>query len=352
MKLFLDYLNKIKFHILLIIFPTIFTGIIFFLYQLSPEPVLYVALLWLLAGLTACMTGFSNYRKKLQQLTLIATAPDINLSRMDTPSDQIESLQQDIMHRLNQMRMNVETAGQKSLEEMTDYYTMWAHQIKTPICALRLLLREEPEENRESGAQLFRIEPYVEMVLGYLRTEDMSADLKLTRCSLDRIIREQIHKYAGIFVSKKLSLSYEGTDAIVLTDEKWLGFVIGQILSNALKYTRTGGIEIWLEDERGNRVSENPNLKQNTAPGICNTAPATLVIADSGIGIQPEDLPRIFEKGYTGVNGREDNRATGIGLYLSRKILRKLGHEITVDSQVDKGTEVRMSLWKKDLEMY
>ena len=91
MKLFLDYLNKIKFHILLMIFPTIFTGIIFFLYQLSPEPVLYVALLWLLAGLTACMTGFSNYRKKLQQLTLVATAPDINLSRMDTPSDQIES---------------------------------------------------------------------------------------------------------------------------------------------------------------------------------------------------------------------------------------------------------------------
>ena len=352
MKLFLDYLNRIKFHILLMIFPTIFTGIIFFLYQLSPEPVLYVALLWLLAGLTACMTGFSNYRKKLQQLTLVATAPDVNLSRMDTPSDQIESLQQDIMHRLNQMRMNVETAGRKSLEEMTDYYTMWAHQIKTPIFALRLLLREEPEENRESLAQLFRIEQYVEMVLGYLRTEDMSADLKLTRCSLDRIIREQIHKYAGIFVSKKLSLSYEGTDAIVLTDEKWLGFVIGQILSNALKYTRTGGIEIWLEDERGNRVSENPNLKQNTAPGICNTAPATLVIADSGIGIQPEDLPRIFEKGYTGVNGREDNRATGIGLYLSRKILRKLGHEITVDSQVDKGTEVRMRLWKKDLEMY
>ena len=123
MKLFLDYLNKIKFHILLMIFPTIFTGIIFFLYQLSPEPVLYVALLWLLAGLTACMTGFSNYRKKLQQLTLVATAPDINLSRMDTPSDQIESLQQDIMHRLNQMRMNVKTAGQKSLEEMTDYRT-------------------------------------------------------------------------------------------------------------------------------------------------------------------------------------------------------------------------------------
>lgn len=267
-------------------------------------------------------------------------------------TDEVELLYRDIIRKLDGMRMGAETERQRSLEEMTDYYTMWAHRSRRRFFALRLLLREEPEENRESGAQLFRIEQYVEMVLGYLRTEDMSADLKLTRCSLDWIIREQIHKYAGIFVSKKLSLSYEGTDAIVLTDEKWLGFVIGQILSNALKYTRTGGIEIWLEDERGNRVSENPNLKQNTAPGICNTAPATLVIADSGIGIQPEDLPRIFEKGYTGVNGREDNRATGIGLYLSRKILRKLGHEITVDSQVDKGTEVRMSLWKKDLEMY
>ena len=227
MKLFLDYLNKIKFHILLMIFPTIFTGIIFFLYQLSPEPVLYVALLWLLAGLTACMTGFSNYRKKLQQLTLVATAPDINLSRMDTPSDQIESLQQDIMHRLNQMRMNVETAGRKSLEEMTDYYTMWAHQIKTPIFALRLLLQENPSANKEALAELFKIEQYVEMVLGYLRTEDMSSDLTLSCCSLDSVIRDQIHKYAGIFVSRKLSLTYEGISENVLTDEKWLEFVIG-----------------------------------------------------------------------------------------------------------------------------
>ena len=252
--------------------------------------------------------------------------------------DEVELLYREIIRKLDGMRMEVETDRHRSLEEMTDYYTMWAHQIKTPIFALRLLLQEEPERNRESLAQLFRIEQYVEMVLGYLRTEDMSADLKLARSSLDRIIREQIHKYAGIFVAKKLSLSYEGTDATVLTDEKWLGFVIGQILSNALKYTRTGGIEIWLEDERGNRTS--------------NTAPAILVIADTGIGIQAEDLPRIFEKGYTGVNGREDNRATGIGLYLSRKILKKLGHEITVDSQVDKGTEVRLSLWKKELDMY
>ena len=346
MKLFLDYLNKIKFHILLMIFPTIFTGIIFFLYQLSPEPVLYVALLWLLAGLTACMTGFSNYRKKLQQLTLIATAPDINLSRMDTPSDQIESLQQDIMHRLNQMRMNVETADQKSLEEMTDYYTMWAHQIKTPIFALRLLLQENPSTNKEALAELFKIEQYVEMVLGYLRTEDMSSDLTLSCCSLDSVIRDQIHKYAGIFVSRKLSLTYDGISESVLTDEKWLGFVIGQILSNALKYTRTGGIRISLKDVPGN--SQNTEDISN----MISPSPVTLIIEDTGIGIRKEDLPRIFEKGYTGVNGRENNRATGIGLYLSKKIMKRLGHRIYVTSEEGKGTKVFVEFSQNVLTMY
>lgn len=352
MESFRAYLKQTKIFFIACVFMAAVSAAVICLYQLPLEAAVYLAVLWLGAGAAVFLYGYAYYRQKVQNLILVEKAPEINLDRLGETTDEVELLYRDIIRKLDGMRMGAETERQRSLEEMTDYYTMWAHQIKTPIFALRLLLREEPEENRESGAQLFRIEQYVEMVLGYLRTEDMSADLKLTRCSLDRIIREQIHKYAGIFVSKKLSLSYEGTDAIVLTDEKWLGFVIGQILSNALKYTRTGGIEIWLEDERGNRVSENPNLKQNTAPGICNTAPATLVIADSGIGIQPEDLPRIFEKGYTGVNGREDNRATGIGLYLSRKILRKLGHEITVDSQVDKGTEVRMSLWKKDLEMY
>ena len=327
MKLFLDYLNKIKLQILLMLFPAILTGIIFLLYQLPLEPILYIAVLWLLTGLGACSAGFHNYRKKIHNLEIITAAPDINLARMDAPSDEAETLQQEIMHILNRMRMNAETANQKTLEEMTDYYTMWAHQIKTPIFALRLLLQENPTENKEALTELFKIEQYVEMVLGYLRTEDMSSDLKLSRCELDPIIREQIHKYAGIFVSKKLSLTYEGIAESILTDEKWLGFVIGQILSNALKYTRTGGIRI--------------SLKENT-----------LIIEDTGIGIREEDLPRIFEKGYTGVNGRENNRATGIGLYLSKKIMKRLGHRIYVTSEEGKGTKVFLEFSQNDLTMY
>lgn len=350
MKLFLDYISKIKFYIILQLFPVMLAEIIFFLYQLPIEPMVYVTVFWLITGICACLNGFYRYRKKVEQLELIAAAPDINLSQMDSPVGQDERFQQEIMQQLNQMRIDVENASQKSSEDMTDYYTMWAHQIKTPIFALRLLLQESPEENKEKLSELFKIEQYVEMVLGYLRTEDMSSDLKLSRCSLDRIIRDQIHKYAGIFVSKKLTLTYESISQDVLTDEKWLGFVIGQILSNALKYTRTGGIRIYLEKKLS---LDTDDVSISIGNDDCNKVENfTLVIEDTGIGIRAEDIPRIFEKGYTGVNGRDDNRATGIGLYLSNKIMRKLGHRLYITSTEGKGTKVFLEFSVKDLNMY
>ena len=259
------------------------------------------------------------------------------------------------MHSLNHMRMDAETANKKTLEEMSDYYTMWSHQIKTPIFALRLLLQENPSENKDALEELFKIEQYVEMVLGYLRTEDMSSDLKLSRCNLDTIIRRQIHKYAGIFVSKKLSLTYKGISESVLTDEKWLGFVIGQILSNALKYTRAGGIHIYLKDfndSHQNSDNLSDTVISSTSTATDTATSITLIIADTGIGIREEDLPRIFEKGYTGVNGRENNRATGIGLYLSQKIMNRLGHRIYITSEEGTGTKVFLEFSRKDLMMY
>ena len=220
---------------------------------------------------------------------------------------------------------------------MTDYYTMWAHQIKTPIFALRLLLQENPSANKEALAELFKIEQYVEMVLGYLRTEDMSSDLTLSCClfirsSAIRFINTPEFLFPGSF-----PLTYDGISESVLTDEKWLGFVIGQILSNALDLTRTGGIHIYLKN------SPVRNYVSNITP----TAPITLVIEDTGIGIRAEDLPRIFEKGYTGVNGRESNRATGIGLLLCNKIMNCLGHRIYAVSEEGKGTKAFWNFLRK-----
>ena len=195
------------------------------------------------------------------------------------------------------------------------------------LIALRLLLKETPEQNKAALTELFKVEEYVEMVLGYLRTENISSDLTLSKYSLDKIIRDQIHRYAGIFVSKKLSLDYNGTSETILTDEKWLGFVIGQILSNSLKYTKEGGLKIYVQNN-------------------------TLFIEDTGIGIRPEDLPRVFEKGYTGINGRTDRHSTGIGLYLSKKILNRLGHDISIESHEGKGTCVLIHFPQDSLTLY
>lgn len=147
---------------------------------------------------------------------------------------------------------------------------------------------------------------------------------------MDSLIREQIHKFARIFIGKKLSLEYQEVSETVLTDEKWLGFVLGQILSNALKYTKKGKISIYMSKSR----------------------PHTLVIEDTGIGIRAEDLPRVFEKGFTGYNGREENRSTGIGLYLCGKIMKRLDHGIRIESELGKGTKVFLELGRKKMNLY
>ena len=327
MNILFTYLKKSKLYLLSMLLPAIITGVIFYLYHLPAEPAIYVTVLWIFSGSMALLYGYWGYRKKYRQLLIVKNAPDLNLNRLDSPSDSIEQLYQEISFNLNKMRMDLETNIQKSTEDMNDYYTMWAHQIKTPIFALRLLLNENPEQNKAALAELFKVEEYVEMVLGYLRTENISSDLSLSKYPLDNIIREQIHRYAGIFISKKLSLTYDGTDETVLTDEKWLGFVIGQILSNSLKYTKDGGIKIYVQN-------------------------GTLLIEDTGIGIRSEDLPRVFEKGYTGINGRDDRHATGIGLYLCKKILNRLGHNISIESEEEKGTQVLIRFPQENLTLY
>ena len=181
---------------------------------------------------------------------------------------------------------------------MTDFYTLWVHQIKTPIAAARLLLQEEKPRPQEIQNELFKVEQYVEMVLGYLRTEDMASDIRFEEMDMDSLIREQI--------------------------------VLGQILSNALKYTKKGKISIYMSKSR----------------------PHTLVIEDTGIGIRAEDLPRVFEKGFTGYNGREENRSTGIGLYLCGKIMKRLDHGIRIESELGKGTKVFLELGRKKMNLY
>lgn len=338
MKPMLEYMKRIWKTAALCGFFCLLMAVVLSFYNLPVEPVCYGAILCAVTGIAFFFYGYSKFYRRWVHLRKVQKNLIAEIHELMFPVDANEEIYQEMLRELNRLRMEAETKKQHFYGELMDYYTMWAHQIKTPVSALRLLLSENGEEHGEALAELFKIEQYVEMVLGYLRTEEMSSDLNFRLCSLDEIVREQIHKYARVFVGKRISLEYEALDVSVVTDSKWLGFVVGQILSNALKYTemnvhraaKTGKITIFMAENR----------------------PKTLQIKDNGIGIRPEDLPRVFERGFTGYNGRGEPHSTGIGLYLSKKIMKKLGHKISIESTPGEGTTVFLELDREELELF
>lgn len=247
----------------------------------------------------------------------------------------IERDYEQIIERLYMIEKEFSEKMESRYLEQIEYFTMWVHQIKTPISALSLLFEDtqmDPNAKSAMKQEIFKVEQYAGMVLDYLRIDSMNSDMILTPNSLDSIVRKTIKKYSTIFIHKKNTLEVGKITSQVLTDEKWLGFLVEQILSNALKYTNKGMIKIYEEKDYIGRT--------------------TLVIQDNGIGIKEEDIPRIFEKGYTGLNGRMYQKATGIGLYLSKKVADKLSCTLIVDSKIHEGTKVSIVFPKEDFEAF
>lgn len=302
-------------------------GVVFALFSLPFYAVLYSSAVSLFFGAIFLGADFYRYRKKrltLQKLReeIAFTADNLPLPKKGTEEDY------DALVRLLSDRLNAaENENAARLSDMTDYYTLWVHQIKTPIAAMQLILREgDSPKYRELSENLRRIEQYAEMVLCYLRLDSDSTDFVFKEYALDDIVRQAVRKFSSQFIRRQLRLIYEPLEKTVITDEKWLLFVIEQVISNAVKYTPSGEIEIYCEK------------------------PLTLCIRDTGIGIAAEDIPRIFEKGYTGCNGRLDKKASGIGLYLCKRICCKLGHNISAESG-EKGTTIKISLEQKSIEI-
>lgn len=321
-----------------------FSGTFFVVFELYGVPKAAICYAFLLAGFWLLMyglTGFFRYVRHHGELLEAESRMESGLDFLPVPIGIIEEDYQRILRELYDRSVELESESRIARREMTDYYGMWVHQVKTPIAALRVLIQayeSAEDENvrrlvRDMKLELFKIEQYVEMVLTYLRMESMSSDLTFEVCSLDDLICQAVRKYSQMFILQKIKLKYEPVNQKVLTDGKWLVFVLEQLLSNALKYTavnegRSGGeeacISIYAQKE-------------------------CLVIEDNGIGIYPEDLPRVFEKGFTGYNGRSDKKSTGIGLYLCKSVMDKLKHGIRMESQPGKGTKVLLGLSRDSL---
>ncbi len=320
--------SKFKSVILFILFLGIFC-LVAFLYGMPADGLIYAILLCFFFAVVMMVYSYIRFRQRQQVLMDIRAKVQFGLEEFPIPGGAIEEEYQEIIKSLFLTTSKAVSEKDQAVSDMIDYYTLWAHQIKTPIAAMGLLLQSSRGNScsDELSMELFKIEQYVEMVLQYLRLGSDSTDYLIKEQSIDRIVREAVKKYSTVFIKKKITLEYRQTDAKVISDEKWLSFVLEQILSNALKYTYSGKISIYMDDEE----------------------PGTLVVEDTGIGIQAEDLPRIFDKGYTGYNGRTDKKSTGIGLYLCRRIMEKLGHTLEIQSEVGKGTKVKLGLAYKSV---
>ena len=325
MRTFISYLySRFRTIVALALITVIFLWV-FTLYNAPADAVVYGALITAVIGLAAAVVDYMGYRRRHKRMRELADEITITLENLPIARDRTERDYEQLIVKLFEDRRELENSIIQKETDMTEYYTLWVHQIKPPIAAMRLTLQGmDTAEARELSEELQRIEQYVEMVLCYLRLDSDSTDYLIRRCDLDEIARQAVRKYSPQFIRRKLRLDYEPLNYSVLTDDKWLLFVIEQVISNALKYTRSGTVRIYLDGE-------------------------DLCVRDTGIGIAQEDLPRIFEKGYTGCNGRTDKKASGIGLYLCRRICTALGHDIIARSD-ESGTEIRIGLQREKID--
>ncbi|MBU0279047.1 MULTISPECIES: sensor histidine kinase [unclassified Gemella] len=323
-KILLSYLKKqiILFSILIIsnillIFSTIF------LYDVETEAVLYPIFIEVLILILYFLYDFSIFSRKYQNLEILKNNLYTELKKIDKSENIVENKYIDVINKLIEENKKIIEKNRQETKEIIDYYTMWVHQIKTPIAALSFLIENSEDENKkQEEIELFKIEQYVNMVNSYLRLDNNKNDLVIEKIKISEAINNVLKKYAILFFSKNLNIEYTQIDLSIISDQKWLEFILEQIINNAIKYSKKQGvIKIY--------------RKENS-----------LIIEDTGIGISADNLPRIFDKGYTGFNGRKEKKSSGLGLYLTKKTVDKLGFLIDIDSEINKGTRVKISFDK------
>ena len=312
-----SYLYSRRFFLALLILLLGFILLFAFVFDTYRSLLEYVALLlaflsFLFIGADA-WTAFKSYRSQKLQASAQAQTP-------------LEKLLQERVEELEYEQKNQLLVEQEKYNDLLDYYTLWVHQVKTPIAASSLLIGDlkDKEAKSQLEQELFKIESYVHLVLQYLRLESFHDDLVLKKENLADLVREVVKKYALFFIQQGLSLNLHDLDHTIVTDKKWFLVILEQVLSNSLKYTKEGSIEIYFHED-------------------------SLYIKDTGLGIQNADLLRVFERGFSGYNGRLTQQSSGLGLYLSKKIADQLGHKIAIDSQVGQGTTVSIAFPEKKL---
>lgn len=321
MKLFSHYLKVRAFFIAIYVVSVFVCFCVFKLYNLELEAFTYAFMLLCVLLVVCFFWDYHKYYKKHQTLVTLQSNSNVSLSCDLQDSSLMGEDYHKILVAMKEYHDEYVISSENKMHDLEDYFTMWVHQAKLPIAAMKLLLEDENLSRSEIKLQLLRMDQYTDMVLAYLRLHSAHTDFLFKELELDDLIRQSIRLFSTEFIRKHIQLNFKETGDVILSDEKWLVFVLEQILSNSLKYTNeNGSISIYMKSKH------------------------VLVIEDTGIGISASDLNRVFEKGYTGINGRSDKTASGLGLYLCKNILDMLNHKITIESSVGEGTRVILDL--------
>lgn len=326
---FREYFSLILFFIVVLLF--IFSVSFFDAkVRMSPSNFLYMIISISIMFLIYLIIDFSIKYQKLKQFQKLSseelTENDINI--LGFQNEYMKSLIQ-FQNESNQI---IQTLNKQKDKEM-DFVLSWAHDIKIPLSAIKLILENNQDQIdydifKSTENQILKIEHDIDKILYYIRLNDFNQDFIVDNVNIKKIIYEQLKQYSKFFSYKKLKLNMKNIDHIVLSDEKWLGFIINQLLSNAIKYVNEeGSIDIFC-------ITDNSSI--------------ILTVQNTGIGIKKEDIPRVFNRGFTGYIGRQGNKATGYGLYLSKKLSDKLNHKLYVNSIYGKTTSFYLEFFQKD----
>ena len=330
---FTSYLKSRSLYIGLIVGSNVSIAILFFAFEIPTFIMIsYYALLLLFLGI--CMlVEYTNKRRfynKMKSLLSELNEKYLLAEMLPEPGFIEGQILNDILTQTGKSMATNVSEHALIMEEYRDYLEMWIHEVKSPIASARLIIdNDENQVAKSISDELDKVENYLTQALFYARSSNVEKDFVLKELGLKQIVGRALRQHVKDFASKKIKLDMDGVSGTVFSDQKWLIFILNQIISNAVKYT-----------------SKHPELIFYTTS---KAASITLYIKDTGVGIPSHDLQRVFEKGFTGENGRRFEKSTGIGLYLCRKMCEQIGIHIEINSEVDVGTTVGLTFPISDM---
>lgn len=330
-----DYIKDKTVHFLMYILLTL--SILFFLIMFKVALPLIISIMIVMLIFLLGVTAYDYYRKISFYNDFFDSLDKLDKKYLITelvkrPEFLEGKIIHDSLHEIDKSMHEEIEIYKNSINDFKEYIEMWIHEVKLPIASTTLILHNNrADANKKIKEQINRIENYVEEVLYFVRSEKAEKDYLIKHCNLEEIVNNVIKRNKDNLLLKHISIEINNMDKIILSDSKWIEFIINQIVSNSIKYSK---------EEEAKIIFTGKNIEDEVV----------LEIEDRGIGISEKDLPKVFDKSFTGENGRKIRNSTGMGLYLVNKLCSKLGHRVNIESEINKFT--RVSIYFRDDKYY